>query len=308
MPHSFLIRSACPAHREAALHLIFQHLDPEEGKRRVANALHLMELGELHADGLFTAHDGDSLVGSMICLPIPGASGLVWPPQSKKVASAREIEDELVRHTCDWLKARGAKLAQALLVAEETHLATSLERNGFRHTTSLWYMRRDMTLALPPIAQRRLTLRPFDPHDPSLFSQTLLRTYEGTRDCPEVNGVRTIDEVLDGHSADTGANFSHWRLAMDGACPVGVLLVIESPEWEAREIAYIGVVPEARSKGFGRELLLHALSEARVSEVLQISVSVDARNAPAINLYRSVGFERQDTREVYLAVLGICHS
>jgi ribosomal protein S18 acetylase RimI-like enzyme len=308
MPHPFLIRSARPEDREAALHLIFQHLDSVECKRRVANALHLMELGELHADGLLTAHDGESLIGSMICLPIPGASGLVWPPQSKKVVNAPEIEDELVRHTCYWLMSRGAKLAQALLVAEETHLATALERNGFRHTTSLWYMRRDMTLALPPIAQRSLTLRLFDRHDPSIFSQTLLRTYEGTRDCPEVNGVRTIDEVLDGHSADAGANFSHWWLAMDGHCPVGVLLVIESPEWEAREIAYIGVVPEARGKGFGRELLLHALSEARASEVPQLSLSVDARNRPAINLYRSLDFERYDTREVYLAVLGICHS
>jgi ribosomal protein S18 acetylase RimI-like enzyme len=39
--------------------------------------------------------------------------------------------------------------------------------------------------------------------------------------------------------------------------------------------------------------------------VPQLTLCVDARNSPAIGLYRSLGFERYDTREVYLAVLDI---
>jgi ribosomal protein S18 acetylase RimI-like enzyme len=308
MPGPIRIQSARLEDREAALHLVFQHLETQEQDRRVANALHLMELGKLHADGLFTAHCGSSLEGSMICLPIPGASGLVWPPQSRKTASPPAIEDELVKHTCEWLKTRGAKLAQALLVAEETWLATPLERNGFQHTTALWYMRRDMTLGIPPIARPRLTLRLFDPRDLPVFSRTLLRSYEGSQDCPEVNGIRTIDEILDGHSADAGGNFSHWWLAVQGERPVGVLLAAESPEWESWEIAYFGVVPEARGCGFGRELMVRALAEARAAEISHLTLSVDARNAPAIGLYRTLGFERRDTREVYLAVLDNRHS
>jgi ribosomal protein S18 acetylase RimI-like enzyme len=305
MTQPLLIRSARPEDREAALHLIFRHLDSGERDRRTTNALQLMELGKLCAEGLFTAHEDDTLQGSMLCLPIPGASGLVWPPQSRQTVNAREIEDALVRHACGWLKARGAKLAQALLVAQETASATALERNGFRHTTALWYMRRDMTLAVPQMDRHGLTFRPYDPQEPAVFSQTLLQTYEGTRDCPEVNGVRTIDEILDGHSADAGANFSRWWLALDGERPAGVLLAAESPEWESWEIAYIGVVPEARGRGFGRELMIHALTEARISEVPQLTLCVDSRNAPAIKMYHALGYERYDTREVYLAVLDI---
>ena len=148
-----------------------------------------------------------------------------------------------------------------------------------------------------------LMLQAYDPHEPSVFSQTLLRTYEATCDCPEVNGVRTIDEILDGHTADAGSTFSHWWLALDGEQPVGVLLANESPEWESWEIAYIGVVPEVRRRGFGRELMIQALIEASTSEVRQLTLCVDSRNAPAIGLYRSLGFKHYETREVYLAVL-----
>jgi len=97
-------------------------------------------------------------------------------------------------------------------------------------------------------------------------------------------------------------------LAVEGERPVGVLLATESPEWESWEIAYIGVVPEARGRGFGRELMVRALAEARAAEISHLTLSVDARNAPAIGLYRVLGFERRDTREVYLAVLENSHS
>jgi mycothiol synthase len=302
MSHVFHVETARTDEREAALRLLFQHLDSSERERRVANALHLMELGRLLPDGLFVSRDSQGVCGTMICLPIPGASALVWPPQTKKLTSAGRVEDELVHHAAGWLRAQGCRLGQALLVADETHLAAALERNGFRHTTALWYMRREMGLAVPRADQSRLSLVAYDATDAALFSETLLRTYEGTRDCPEVNGVRTISEILDGHSADAGANYSHWWLAFDGERPIGVLLATESPEWESWEIAYIGIVPGARRQGFGRELMLKALVEARVAEVQQLTLCVDARNEPAIGLYRSLGFELYDTREVYLAV------
>ena len=302
------VTTARPQDREAALRLLFQHLETQERDRRVANALHMMELAKLDAEGLFIAHDNGVLCGSMFCMPAAGASGLIWPPQTTCVENAPGVADRLVNHTCDWLRPRGIKLAQALLSANETFLAPPLERNGFRHVTALWYMRRNMGVAAPSMEQRRLTLQAYDPNDPSVFSRTLLTTYEKTRDCPEVSGVRSIQEILDGHSADAGSIFSHWWLAVEGEQPVGVLLANESPEWESWEIAYIGIVPDARGRGLGRELMIRALVEAEASEVRQLTLCVDVRNSPAMELYRSLGFDHYDTREVYLAVLDTKHS
>jgi RimJ/RimL family protein N-acetyltransferase len=52
------------------------------------------------------------------------------------------------------------------------------------------------------------------------------------------------------------------------------------------------VIPGARGKGIGRALLLEALSLARsVPGIRQVNLCVNARNAGAIRLYESVGFE-----------------
>jgi ribosomal protein S18 acetylase RimI-like enzyme len=196
-------------------------------------------------------------------------------------------------------------------------LAAPLERNGFQHVTTLWYMRRPVDHSLGVVGKSRLNFRPYDRDDSALFAATLMRTYEGTRDCPEVNGVRTLQEILDGHAADAGLSvktgtgplelrvvspFSRWWLALDGDRPAGVLLVTESAEWQAWEVAYVGVVPELRGQGLGRELMLKALVEAQAAEVVQLTLCVDARNSPAISLYQQLGFDRYDEREVYLAV------
>jgi ribosomal protein S18 acetylase RimI-like enzyme len=66
---------------------------------------------------------------------------------------------------------------------------------------------------------------------------------------------------------------------------------------------YLGVVPEARGQGLGRELVNKALWEARAADAPQLTLSVDARNQPALNLYRSMGFEEYDRREVFLKIL-----
>jgi ribosomal-protein-alanine N-acetyltransferase len=73
----------------------------------------------------------------------------------------------------------------------------------------------------------------------------------------------------------------------------------ESGDWE---VAYVGVVPEARRRGVGRELMLHALVEARAAGVARLTLSVDARNQPAWALYRGLGFDPYDRRAVFLAV------
>ena len=84
--------------------------------------------------------------------------------------------------------------------------------------------------------------------------------------------------------------------------PIGVLLLVELPESGDWDVSYMGIVPEARRRGFAREMLLRALVEAKSADVLNISLSVDARNLPAMQLYRSMGFEAYDRREIYLHI------
>jgi ribosomal protein S18 acetylase RimI-like enzyme len=147
-----------------------------------------------------------------------------------------------------------------------------------------------------------LEMEPFKTCDQDAFRWTLERTYEETLDCPEVNGARTIEEVLEGHRAQGIHDPNRWWLARHRGEPVGVLLATEVPEWEGWDLSYVGVVPEARRQGFGRRLTLAALVEAQRRGANEVTLSVDIRNTPARDLYRRIGFRKYDCREVYLSI------
>jgi ribosomal protein S18 acetylase RimI-like enzyme len=303
MHETLAVAPARPEEWESAFQLIFQSGVAEERETRVANALRLLRQGELDPQGVLVIRGVRRLLGAMVCLPVPGASGLVWPPQAALDSRREEIEDQLLGYATVWLKQRGAKLAQTLLAPQETYLAASLQRYGFVHITALWYLRHDLNWSgcCSPDAGH-LTYHTYQTGGRSLFQQTLWRTYEGTLDCPEVNGIRSLDEILEGHRAQGMHDPGLWWLALAEGCPVGVLLLTTLPEFQGLDVSYVGVVPEARRQGWGRELACKALQVAREAKAAQVTLSVDTRNRPAWNLYLSLGFEPFDQREVYLAI------
>ena len=163
-------------------------------------------------------------------------------------------------------------------------------------------MRHDLS---PTAAWRggdRLAFTTYDAANPATFRAALAASYEGTLDCPEVNGLRTIDEVIVGHQAQGRYDPSTWWLAWLDGEPVGVLLLVEAEprEWE---IAYVGVVPPARRRGVALGLMHHALCHARLVDATSLVLSVDDRNTPARRLYHRLGFEAYDHREVVMRML-----
>jgi mycothiol synthase len=303
MHEPLTIEPAHPGELEAAFRLLFQYLPAEERDRRAANAGRLVRQGELDPAGVLVARGERGLVGAMACTTVPGAGGLVWPPQALAGLDQARVEDELVRHAEDSLRRRGAKLAQSLLQPADVRLGAALERSGYRHVTSLWYMRHNLELPAGLLrTAEHLTYQAYDDGDSELFQQTLLRTYEGTADCPEVNGVRTIGEVIEGHRAQGKHDPGRWWLAVNAGRPVGVLLLTDMPEWGGWDVSYVGVVPEDRRRGVGRELMQKALLEAKAGGAGQLTLSVDNRNGAAWDLYRGLGFEPFDRREVFVAI------
>jgi ribosomal protein S18 acetylase RimI-like enzyme len=294
---------ADPSEWAAALRLLVQHLPPPERDQREATALYLLGLGDLDPEGLFVLRGPDGVLGAIVCLPVAGASGLVWPPGVVSHPHRPEWEDQLVRYALTWLRGRGARLVQTLLPPAEEELGRPLLRNGFRRITDLWYLRYEEGTPLAHLdTPVRLAFLPFPDADLSLFQQTLLRTYDDTMDCPEISGVRSVEEALAGHRAQGVYDPDRWWLALDDGEPVGVLILTEMPESGDWDVAYMGVVPEARRRGFGREVLLKALTEARAAGVGRVLLSVDVRNRPALELYRGMGFEPYESRAVYLAL------
>ncbi|SDO70207.1 GNAT family N-acetyltransferase [Halobacillus aidingensis] len=61
----------------------------------------------------------------------------------------------------------------------------------------------------------------------------------------------------------------------------------------------LGVLPEYRRKGYGRDILMKAVEILKEKQVQQIMLQVAVKNNHALNLYRSCGFEETSTMDYY---------
>ncbi len=295
------IGPALPSEQQDALRLLLQHLPAAEREAAVNRAERMLVTGELEPGGLFVARSSGRATGAMLASLAAGAVGLVWPPRDAQDDPA--VEDALVAAVRQWLRARQVRTAQALLPREEASLGDSLARNGFPRITTLWFLRHQLELPACELAEPEWpAFQAYASADAPLFEDVLLQTYQGTLDCPELNGVRAVGDILAGHRAQGRFDPATWWLAWDEARPVGVLLLNPSGDGESCELVYMGVVPEHRRQGLGRQLVRKALREAKLAGARELTLAVDERNFLARRLYQSLGFESCDCRDVYLAI------
>jgi ribosomal protein S18 acetylase RimI-like enzyme len=292
---------ALPHEIEPAFDLLLSHLPGAEREYRVARAVELVRSGQMDARGLFVLREGSDLAGVVACEALRGAGGIIWPPILAR-ASDSKLEDLLIGRAVSWLQERGSRLAQCLLPPDDVALASPLLRTGFTRITTLSYLRRNIHHQEDFSPARRLRFAPYNPDNTKVFHETLVRTYQHTLDCPEVNGVRTVEEVIEGHQAQGPFDPSLWLLALEDDQPVGVLMLCVARPDEEWEVGYMGLVPASRRRGLGREILRQALSQAQASRVSSMTLCVDDRNGPAWRLYRLMGFTRFDQRLVFLVV------
>jgi [ribosomal protein S18]-alanine N-acetyltransferase len=88
-----------------------------------------------------------------------------------------------------------------------------------------------------------------------------------------------------------------WRSELDGDASRGLVLIAGvlgfacAPTLvDACELRRIAVVPPARGRGLGRDLLAAVIAHARASGRDRIELEVAASNLAALGLYRAAGF------------------
>jgi ribosomal protein S18 acetylase RimI-like enzyme len=128
------------------------------------------------------------------------------------------------------------------------------------------------------------------------------RSYIGTRDCPQLNGVRRTAEVLAGYRSIGPFDPERWLLVRHAGEDVGCLLLAEHPQ-KIWELAYMGLTPEARGNGWGLELTRHGQWLARQAGASRFVLAVDATNEPALQTYAAAGLDCWDRRGAWLRIL-----
>jgi ribosomal protein S18 acetylase RimI-like enzyme len=262
--------------------------------------------GQSDPSGLLVARRDGELVGAVFIGQLPGGVAVMWPPR----ADHPGIEDALTAAALKHVAA--LKVVQAFLPPEEVRQAAPLRRAGFQHVTRIWQMdrpdpngepRRIRTgsasdgnyglqgpelPAFTRLGSPRIDVVAHANCDPAAFNTALLRAHGDSLDCPELNEVLSPEDTLAGY-LDSSPDTSLWRLAVADGEPAGVLLL------NGDELSFLGVLPEFRGRGVGQRLL-----DVAVETAPRLSLVVDVRNGPAIQLYRSAGFGVVATREVFL--------
>jgi ribosomal protein S18 acetylase RimI-like enzyme len=130
-----------------------------------------------------------------------------------------------------------------------------------------------------------------------------VQSYRESLDCPALNGLRDVEDVIAGHKASGGGidafDPSWWFLLRERGEPLAVLLLARTAApHAAAELVYLGLVPAARGRGVGDILMrqaLHVVSSSiddRSTNTASLALAVDARNKPALNLYHRHGLRR----------------
>jgi len=186
--------------------------------------------------------------------------------------------------------------------APATRLASS---HGFTRIRRLWQMRRSLYAPLPPVdLPAGITVRPFAPDaDAQSWLDLNARAFPHLPD----QGTWTPEDLAR-------------RLAEPWFDPAGFLLAVDVDgrlvgfHWTKvhahhpgdhhqhepiGEVYVVGVDPQQRGRGLGRALTLAGLHHLRRQGLTSAMLYVDADNAAAIALYRSLGFAVWDSDTLF---------
>ena len=157
-----------------------------------------------------------------------------------------------------------------------------------------------------------MEIRAQRPEDAAAFQALRL---QGLLECPSAFASSHAEEVGTALTVVAERLAAKDDRAIFGAFDAGELVGIVAVQRESmRKLAHkahvwgVYVAPAARGAGTGRALLAAALGVAANSlGVRQVTLGVNERNAAAIALYRSLGFETFGVERGFICIDGVLH-
>jgi mycothiol synthase len=303
----------CPPHwRPAALRKLHDSL-PAELQAGLAQALHVTGATNAAAwDGLLIAASDpaapveveispDSITGVAWVQRLPGETACLWiPPNQGAIGSA------IMRAAAGFVDERQIPLTQLVVSPDDGYSDAECSAAGFSKFATLRYLYADLADDSRRVDSRGQSQTPsplaFAAHaerEPDRLERVVEQTYVGTLDCPGLDGVRPLAEVLEGYRAQGTHRPEHWYLAQTEGQDVGALILAEHPGLGNWELVYMGVAVDARGRGFGARIVEFAIDVAARHHAERLVLAVDAANEPALRVYGRLGFITWAERIVY---------
>ena len=291
---------ACPADAgEAALRLVFASL-PEQVREPHVESILAKSL-EQQLDGLFAYCPNGKIDAALYVEPQAGRVASFWGPSvvDESNADCTGALRALIDVGRRWATEKRIEIAQTLVPDEATSLTDLYRTAGFSICTRLDYLISDVREVVSSSGNDDLQLqRTLSNRD--TLAAVIAETYRETHDCPELNGLRDMNNVLDGYAAAGDSGEQHWFLVCRDNQNLGVLLLAEHTAQDQAELVYMGVVPSARGSGLGRRLTQFAQRKTKELGHSRLILAVDSRNERAIDIYTRTGFTLWDRRTALL--------
>lgn len=311
-----------------ALDCLFQDWPANQRRDQVSYLLDTARDGGL--ERLLAALDDGQLRGAVLSRPLGGKAALVWPPRlvskssdspddsrassrdnplggssdgSPGTPAAETLRFALLTQLLDQLSASGVRLIQTLLTSDAATDERLFAQAGFARLADLIYLLGTSAQAAEPPSSRELEFEAYRSSSHERFKQVVERTYLGSLDCPALDGVRDIEDVLAGYRVTGRFDPRKWLIVRAAGQDVGCLILADDPRLDQWELIYMGLVPEARGRRWGRTLVAQAQRMAGLAGRRHLMLSVDAANEPAVRTYTHAGFVRCDVRRVLFRLL-----
>ena len=291
MPLAIVVPQSAPL-QEAGLRFLYSRLASGECEAQMVSTLAAVERQELSLENLCLAVDAEQILGAVLAVRRPGSAAFLWPPvvRNRDGVSVASVARELLETVGRRLDNQQIVFTQCLLDPADAQGSAVLDQGGVPRVTDLILLSRSLSKNSVEAPLAELSAEIYTTERENRFARIVELTYAGTLDCPVLAQNRTGEESLESHRATGRFDPDAWRIYRFQGSDVGVLLLAEHPERDTWEVAYLGVIHEHRGRGFGRAILQDGLRLAARSGSRDIEIAVDAGNAPALALYRSLGF------------------
>lgn len=298
MPHhpgtqAVTVESAPRGRRAEALQLL--HI----GRSQIQRLLAAETNGDLDMRGLFLARRADRPVGASWGQIVPGRSAFCWPA----CVAPSEPEDTAVRLQSavdDYVDSQRVWMVQAVLPVRAVIDTARLVHAGYHYLADLDYLVSTIDSFPRDRPLSDLEFQSFTPVDTPRLATLIERTYAGSLDCAELDGIRPIEDVLTGYRETGKYRPDWWLFARHAGRDVGCILLADHPGHDQSDLMYLGIVPEARGRGWGAQLTRVAQWILGQVPRARMILAVDNVNWPAHGVYSITGFDHWDRRRVYI--------
>jgi mycothiol synthase len=290
-----ICRPARPVELHAAVGMILGSPTRPAPAAQVAEFINSAVARKIDVQGIWVAENAGKIVWALLPILNPGKTLLLLT--SSEMAATNIPAAHLVKDICAHFAAQGFQLAQVLLESQH-HLSRRFFANlGFKEIAELIYLQGNIprNAAAPPLAEHMRWLE-YAPETHAVFADAIMQTYRDSLDCPDLSGLRDIDDVIAGHQATGEFDPAGWQLLLRGDQPLGVFLLSRIPQSDAMELVYLGLAPEARGKGLGLFLMRQVFFLILRAQRRRLSLAVDSKNEPALKLYYRFGMQQVATR------------